>query len=70
AETEWRHDAALEVAYRYYLLNHRLEGVERWFAELTRPSGCSQGVCFGTLTHGFAVGEFPTPPPITAPPSD
>ncbi len=70
AETEWRHDAALEAAYRYYLVNHRLAGVEQWFAELNRPSGCSQGICFGTLTHGFAAGELPTPPPVTAPPSD
>lgn len=63
--TEWRHDDALEVAYRYYLNNHRLGQVGQWYAQLGRRSGCSQGLCFGTLTHGFAEGETPELPPVS-----
>ncbi len=61
--TEWRHDAALEVAYRYYSVYPQFEGVDQWAAQLNQPSGCSQDVCFGTLTHGFAPGETPGLPP-------
>jgi hypothetical protein len=68
--TEWRHDAALYVAYRYYLLNSRFGLVPAWYEELDRSGGCSQGVCFGQLTHGFARDESPTLPPVIAPPSD
>lgn len=68
--TEWKHDAALEVAYRYYYSRHTLDGFERWAAELDRPADCWQDVCFGTLTHGFAAGETPTAPPVVAPPRD
>ncbi|HEX3049480.1 MAG TPA: hypothetical protein VHP83_02415 [Aggregatilineaceae bacterium] len=63
SHTEWRHDAALEVAYRYYAVYHQFEGVDQWAAQLDRPSGCSQDICFGTLTHGFAPGETPGLPP-------
>lgn len=68
--TEWRHDEALEVAYRYYFLHHRLPGVDRWFEHLDRRNICSQGICFGTLTHGFAPGELPCPPPVVPPPGE
>ncbi|MCI0712805.1 MAG: hypothetical protein L0154_21800 [Chloroflexi bacterium] len=68
AGAEWRHDSALEVAYRYYFTHHRFEGVRRWYPELDRPSDCDQDVCFGTLTHGFATDETPSLPPVTSPP--
>ncbi len=68
ADTEWRHDPALEVAYRYYSQYGRLGEVERWFPEIDRPTSCSQGICFGTLTHGFAEGETPELPPVVSPP--
>lgn len=68
--TEWRHDAALYVAYRYYLSNSRFGLVPAWFEELDRSGGCSQGVCFGQLTHGFARDESPSLPPTIDPPSD
>jgi hypothetical protein len=68
SNTEWRHDAALEVAYRYYSQNGRLGFVDQWFEEIDRPTGCTQGICFATLTHGFAPGEVPVMPPAVAPP--
>lgn len=68
AHTEWRHDSALEVAYRYYFTHHRFDGVDQWAAQLNQPSDCSQDICFGTLTHGFAVGETPGLPPTVPPP--
>ena len=66
--TQWRHDSALEVAYRYYAQFHRFEGIEQWAAQLDRPSECAQDVCFGTLTHGFASDELPGLPPVIPPP--
>ena len=68
SNTEWRRISALEVAYRYYYKAHTLPGFERWFAQLEehRPGSCDQDICFGTLTHGFAIGEQPAAPP-TAP---
>lgn len=68
AGAEWRHDSALEVAYRYYFNHHRFEGVPLWYPELDRPSNCDQDICFGTLTHGFAPDEVPSLPPVTSPP--
>jgi hypothetical protein len=65
AKTQWKHDSALEMAYRYYYNHHTLPGFEQWFAELDQPGGCDQDVCFGTLTHGFAPGETPAPPPTS-----
>lgn len=70
SETEWRHDSALYVAYRYYLSNSRFGQVAAWYEELDRSGGCSQGVCFGQLTHGFAEDENPVSPPTIEPPSD
>lgn len=70
SRTEWRHDAALYVAYRYYLLNSRFGLVPAWYGELDRSGGCSQGVCFGMLTHGFARDESPSLPPVIEPPTD
>jgi hypothetical protein len=68
--TEWRHDSALEVAFRYYYLNHTLPGFERWATQLSEQGdSCGQDICFGTLTHGFSVeDEFPSLPPTVAPP--
>ncbi len=63
--TEWRHDEALAVAYRYYINNHRLGLVSEWAEHLDRRVTCSQGVCFGMLTHRFAEGETPELPPVT-----
>jgi hypothetical protein len=68
SSTEWKHDSALEVAYRYYVQHSRFGNVAQWAAHLNRPSNCSQDVCFGTLTHGFGPDETPTPPPTVAPP--
>jgi hypothetical protein len=70
AGTEWKRTSALEVAYRYYSTNSTLPGIEQWFARLDRPGRCRQDICFGTLTHGFAPGENPGPPPTAPPPSD
>lgn len=69
SRTEWRHDSTLEVAFRYYYNHRRLDGFPYWFQEITRPTGCEQAICFGTLTHGFAPGESLPPPPVTAPPA-
>jgi hypothetical protein len=69
SETPWRHDAALAVAYRYYYRHHRLEGFAAWAAYVGEPDDCSQDICFGTLTHGFAATERPLLPPAIAPPS-
>lgn len=66
--TEWKHDAGLWVAYRYYVSNSRLGQVNKWKRELDRSGGCSQAICFGKLTHGFAAGEIPPLPPTVAPP--
>lgn len=56
--TEWRHDSALAVAFRYYYVHHKLPGVEQWSAQLYDESqSCSQDICFGTLTHGFSIEE-------------
>ena len=66
--SQWRHDSALEVAYRYYVQFHRYDGIEQWPEQLDRPSECAQDLCFGTLTPGFAAGETPGLPPVTSPP--
>jgi hypothetical protein len=66
--TEWRKDPALEVAYRYYFNFQTLPGFEYWFSEISRPTGCGQDICFGTLTHGFAPDENPGLPPFVSPP--
>ena len=68
SNTAWRKDPALEVAYRYYYKHHTLDGFELWFAEIDRPSGCGEDICFGTLTHGFAEGENPDLSPISPQP--
>lgn len=68
--TEWRHDSALEVAFRYYHLQNKLPGFELWAAQLNgRSKNCDQDICFGSLTHGFSITEeSPEPPPIVSPP--
>lgn len=66
--TQWQHDSALEVAYRYYSVYHVLPGIEAWSEELDRPSGCGQDICFGSLTHAFAPSETPGLPPVAPPP--
>ena len=71
SSTEWRHDSALEVAFRYYYVYHRLPGFDLWAAQLNGQSqkSCSQDICFGKLTHGFSIGEeIPSSPPTTSPP--
>lgn len=69
ADTEWKHESALEVAYRYYHGRHKLEGLEQWSQYFERrPSEYDQDICFGTLTHGFALDETPgLPPTVPAP---
>jgi hypothetical protein len=66
--TEWRHDSALAVAYRYYYEHHTLSGFEQWAGQLDRVSDCAQHICFGMLTHGLAPGEAPGKTPVTAEP--
>lgn len=69
AGTEWRHESALYVAYRYYHRHGRFGHVERWAPQLQVPAaGPDQDIAFGTLTHGFAPGEVPVDPPTVAPP--
>jgi hypothetical protein len=68
AGTEWRHESALEVAYRYYYRYHTLSGFEQWAKQLKQTSTCDQDLCFGKLTHGFAPGEQPDPPPTVPAP--
>jgi len=34
SQTEWRHDSALAVAFRYYYSHHTLPGFEQWAAQL------------------------------------
>lgn len=70
SNTEWRHDSALEIAFRYYYAHYTLPGFEQWADQLNgQPHECSQDVCFGTLTHGFAFEEeAPSPPPTVPPP--
>jgi hypothetical protein len=70
SDTEWRHDAALYLAYRYYINHSRYGLVSAWHEELDREAYCSQGVCFGRLTHGFAPTEILGLPPVAAPPQD
>lgn len=68
--TKWRHDSALHVAFRYYFVHHTLPGFDQWVEQLsTRDVSCSQDICFGALTHGFAIEEgAPEPPPTVPPP--
>ncbi|MGB3713065.1 MAG: hypothetical protein WA996_01425, partial [Candidatus Promineifilaceae bacterium] len=68
SNTEWRHDSALAVAFRYYHNNHTLPGIDLWSEQLDDPAKCSQDICFGLLTHGFAAGEIPNLPPTVSPP--
>lgn len=68
SHTRWRHDEALEIAYRYYTLTQASPELDAWFDELDRNNLCDQDVCFGTLTHGFAVGETLSLPPAVPPP--
>ena len=67
SHTEWRHDSALAVAYRYYYAHHRLPGIEQWPSQIDKIDDCAQDICFGVLTHGFALDEKPGLPPVTRP---
>ncbi len=51
----------LEVAYRYYRDPYMAK-------QLKIGTRSNQILHFGTITHGFAVGENPGPPPVTIPP--
>ena len=55
--------SAAEIAYRYYRDPFLLAAVRD-----TRPNTGSRGSAFETLTHGFAKGESPAPPPTSLPP--
>jgi hypothetical protein len=68
SNTEWRHISALAVAYHYYYNHAKLPGIQRWPDQRGIATECSQDICFGTLTHGFAPGETPGLPPIVSPP--
>jgi hypothetical protein len=58
AQADWRHDAALEVAYHYYGPNGRLAGRGAWLPMIDEPMRCSQDLCLTSLTHAFAL-DFP-----------
>jgi hypothetical protein len=62
SKTEWRHDSALAVAYRYYFFFHRNDDIALWSEELDRPAKCDQDICFGKLTHGFLESGLSLPP--------
>lgn len=66
--TEWRHDPALYMAYRYDFNNPTLPGFEAWAEELeVGEASCGQDVCLGAVTHRFAVDtETPSPPPTVS----
>ena len=55
--------SAAEVAYRYYRHPAMLNAVLP-----SRPNSGSRAMAFETLTHGFAAGEDPGPPPSVPPP--
>jgi myo-inositol-hexaphosphate 3-phosphohydrolase len=69
AKTEWKHESALQVAYRYYYKRHKLDGFAEW-AQYIDPhaNNYDQDICFGALTHGFAADEIPELPPTVSPP--
>ena len=70
AGTEWRHESALYVAYRYYHRHGQFGHTEVWAPQLQVPAaGPDQDIAFGTLTHGFAPGEVVADPPAVAPPA-
>jgi hypothetical protein len=70
SKTEWRHESALDVAFRYYYIHHTLPGFELWAANLSgRRVSCDQDICFGGLTHGFSIQEgIPSAVPTVLPP--
>jgi hypothetical protein len=70
SHTEWRHDSALEVAYRYYFVHHTLPGFEQWAPQLAGDhESCDQDICFGDLTAGFSsASEIPDSPFVVMPP--
>lgn len=50
--TEWRHDSALRVAFRYYFVHHTLPGIDQWAEQLSvHEVSCGQDICFGTQFH-------------------
>lgn len=66
----WRdsHKQTLEVTYRYYRDTPSALQLGIGQAERYISMESNQTLHFGTLTHGFAVGENPAPPPIVPPP--
>jgi hypothetical protein len=66
SKTEWRHDSALAVAWRYYYHHRRLDGFELWREQLDRGVRCEQDVCFGALTHGVGPDEVPILPDVVS----
>ncbi len=72
SNTQWKRKGGLWVAVRYYRLHKRLAGTDmsRWsqYLEKKGSGGCSQSICYGALTHGFATGENPGAPPTVPPP--
>ncbi len=70
SNTEWRHESALDVAYRYYYVHHTLPGFELWAAKLSsKHVSCDQDICFGGLTHRFSIQEgIPSAAPTASPP--
>lgn len=71
SNTPWTRRGGLTVAYRYYLLHKQFPETDltKWKQfVVAAEADCSQGICFGGLTHGLAPGEIPAPPPTVDPP--
>jgi hypothetical protein len=65
----------LELIYRYYATQDRLDpyiGQQLGIGSSSRYIGGENNPNphFGTVTHGFAVGEQPTLPPTVPPPTN
>ncbi|HLB90056.1 MAG TPA: hypothetical protein VJK29_20530, partial [Terriglobales bacterium] len=63
----------LEYLYRFYATQGTLDpyiGAQLGIggSRIITAEGINQATNFTTLTHGFAVGETPTPPPVTPAP--
>lgn len=66
--TEWRAKQILEVTYRYYRDTSSAEQLGVGQPDRFVGGRSGQMLHFGTITHGFAVGEDPGLPPVVPPP--
>jgi hypothetical protein len=66
--TYWRANQILEVTYRYYRDAPSAEQLRLGQPDRYVGGASGQMLHFGTITHGFAVGEDPSSPPTVPPP--